>query len=331
MKYESVLLKAIESPIKVILLTSVSFILVILLYQNFNTGVQFFPDDKADSARINITARGNLSVDEKSRYINEALDVINNKPYIDQYVSNTIQRKRIWFFDADPSDVIGKIWLEFKDPESIADPDILINEMQEELSQIVGFDAVIRGNTYSSSLNAGKPIEVEVSSSNKLALNQTADIIKNKLNEVDGLYNIEIQYPLSGVEWKYDIDRKMTSKHNVPVRQIGAVISLATDGLKIGSLRPVNSSEEIDIKVYLPDDQRTLDQVENITINTPNGSIPIGEFVNKRPTNKIYSISRKNSKRNLVINADVDPTFNVAEKISELKKLEKLNKSTPWS
>ena len=319
MKYESVLLKAIESPIKVILLTSVSFILVILLYQNFNTGVQFFPDDKADSARINITARGNLSVDEKSRYINEALDVINNKPYIDQYVSNTIQRKRIWFFDADPSDVIGKIWLEFKDPESIADPDILINEMQEELSQIVGFDAVIRGNTYSSSLNAGKPIEVEVSSSNKLALNQTADIIKNKLNEVDGLYNIEIQYPLSGVEWKYDIDRKMTSKHNVPVRQIGAVISLATDGLKIGSLRPVNSSEEIDIKVYLPDDQRTLDQVENITINTPNGSIPIGEFVNKRPTNKIYSISRKNSKRNLVINADVDPTFNVAEKISELK------------
>ena len=43
----------------------------------------------------------------------------------------------------------------------------------------------------------------------------------------------------------------------------------------------INSSEEIDIKVYLPDEQRTLDQVENITINTPQGSIPIKEFVNK--------------------------------------------------
>ena len=148
LRYESILSKAIENPIKVILLTSLSFILIILLYKNFNTGVQFFPDDKADSARINITARGNLSVDEKSRYINEALEVINNKPYIDQYVSNTIQRKRIWFFDADPSDVIGKIWLEFKNPESIADPDLIINEMQEELSQIVGFDATIKGNTY---------------------------------------------------------------------------------------------------------------------------------------------------------------------------------------
>ena len=113
------------------------------MYKNFNTGVQFFPDDKADSARINITARGNLSVDEKSKYINEALEVISNKPYIDQYVSNTIQRKRIWFFDADPSDVIGKIWLEFKSPEDIADPDLIINEMQDELSQIVGFDATI--------------------------------------------------------------------------------------------------------------------------------------------------------------------------------------------
>ena len=94
--------------------------------------------------------------------------------------------------------------------------------MQDELSQIVGFDATIKGNTYSSSLNAGKPIEIEVSSSNKLALNQTAEIIRNKLNDVDGLNNIEIQYPLSGVEWKYDIDRKMTSKHNVPVRLIGS-------------------------------------------------------------------------------------------------------------
>ena len=215
LKYESILSNAIENPIKVILLTTLSFILIILLYKNFNTGVQFFPDDKADSARINITARGNLSVDEKSKYINEALEVISNKPYIDQYVSNTIQRKRIWFFDADPSDVIGKIWLEFKSPEDIADPDLIINEMQDELSQIVGFDANIKGNTYSSSLNAGKPIEIEVSSSNKLALNQTAEIIRNKLNEVDGLNNIEIQYPLSGVEWKYDIDRKMTSKHNV--------------------------------------------------------------------------------------------------------------------
>ena len=306
LKYESILSNAIENPVKVILLTCLSFILIILLYKNFNTGVQFFPDDKADSARINISARGNLSVDEKSRYIDEALDVINNKPYIDQYVSNTIQRKRIWFFDADQSDVIGKIWLEFKNPENIADPNLIINEMQDELSQIVGFDATIKGNTYSSSLNSGKPIEIEVSSSNKVALNQTAEIIKNKLNELDGLNNIQIQYPLSGVEWKYDIDRKMTSRHNVPIRLIGSVISLATDGLKIGSLRPVNSSDEIDIKVYLPDELRTLDQVENITINTSQGSIPIKEFVNKRPTNKIYSISRKNSKRNLVISADVD-------------------------
>ena len=88
LKYESILSNAIENPIKVILLTTLSFILIILLYKNFNTGVQFFPDDKADSARINITARGNLSVDEKSKYINDALEVISNKPYIDQYVSN---------------------------------------------------------------------------------------------------------------------------------------------------------------------------------------------------------------------------------------------------
>ena len=324
-KYESFLENAISSPIKVVLLTCLSFVIVIAAYNKFNAGVVFFPEDKADSARIDISARGNLSTDEKYKYINETLEIIEKNPYIENYVANTIQRKRIWFFDSIPSDLIGRVWLEFKSPDKISDPEVIIKDIQSEVSQLIGFEANIRGNTYSSTLSGSKPIEVEVSSSNKRALNQTAEIIKSKLKNIDGLHNVEIKYPLSGIEWEYDIDRKITGKYDVSVRLVGSVISLATDGLKIGTLRPIDSSDEIDIKIYLPAEQRTLDEVENITISTNKGPLPISEFVNKRASNKIYSISRKNGTRNLIIDADVKEGFNVAEKISELREWKKIS------
>ena len=61
-KYENVLKLAIDSPIKVASLSLLTFIMVILIYGKFGTGIQFFPDDKADGARINVTARGNPNI-----------------------------------------------------------------------------------------------------------------------------------------------------------------------------------------------------------------------------------------------------------------------------
>ena len=113
-KYENVLKLAIDSPIKVASLSLLTFIMVILIYGKFGTGIQFFPDDKADGARINVTARGNLTTEEKTKYINEVVEIIDKNPYVENYVANTVQRKHIWIFDQNPSDIIAKVWMEFK-------------------------------------------------------------------------------------------------------------------------------------------------------------------------------------------------------------------------
>ena len=70
--------------------------------------------------------------------------------------------------------------------------------------------------------------------------------------------DIEIKYPITGVEWEYNVDRKQTGKYNVSIQQIGSIINLATTGAKIGALRPINKNEEIDIKLFLPDDILSL-------------------------------------------------------------------------
>ena len=155
--------------------------MVILIYGKFGTGIQFFPDDKADGARINVTARGNLTTEEKTKYINEVVEIIDKNQYVENYVANTVQRKHIWIFDQNPSDIIAKVWMEFKNPDEILDPSIIIDELRRDFDKIVGYGIEIKENSISSVLNAGKPIEIEVSSSDKRLLAQTAEIIKSKL------------------------------------------------------------------------------------------------------------------------------------------------------
>ena len=317
-KYESVLELAILSPIKVAALTLLTFIMVIFLYGKLGTGVQFFPDDKADGARINVTARGNLTTEEKTKYINEVVEIVDTNSNIQNYVANTVQRKHIWIFDNNPSDIIANVWMEFKNPDEILDPSIIINNLKKDFEKIIGYGIEVKENSISSSLNAGKPIEIEVSSSDTRLLNQTAEIIKSKLNSIDGIENAEIIYPISGLEWRYDIDRKQTGKYDIPIQSIGAIINLATDGLKIGTMRP-KDTDELDIKLFLPEDQRTLDNLETLKINTKKGALPISEFVIKKPVDKVFSIGRKNGARNLVINADIIKDVNTADMISKIK------------
>jgi multidrug efflux pump len=317
-KYETVLELAILSPIKVAGLTLLTFIMVIFLYGKLGTGVQFFPDDKADGARINVTARGNLTTEEKTKYINEVVEIVDANSNVQNYVANTVQRKHIWIFDNNPSDIIANVWMEFKNPDEILDPSIIIDNLKKDFEKIIGYGIEVKENSISSVLNAGKPIEIEVSSSDTRLLNQTAEIIKSKLNSVDGIENAEIIYPISGLEWRYDIDRKQTGKYDIPIQSIGAIINLATDGLKIGTMRP-KDTDELDIKLFLPEDQRTLDNLETLKINTKKGALPISEFVIKKPVDKIFSIGRKNGARNLVVNADITKGANTADMISKIK------------
>ena len=117
----------------------------------------------------------------------------------------------------------------------------MLIDIQKELDKINGFEARIKGNTYSSSIIGPKDIEIEVTAKDKRLINQVAQIVRDKLLTLKGVQDVEIKYPVTGIEWLYDIDRNKTSKYNVSVQSIGAIINLATTGTKIGTIRPTDT------------------------------------------------------------------------------------------
>ena len=177
-----------------------------MLYSKFNSGVIFFPNDKAATARVEVMARGNLSPTETGNYITEVSNIINANPYVGNYVANTISRNRIWLFDDSPTDIVGRVWLDLIPIDQRPDSDLLLIDIQKELDKINGFEARIKGNTYSSSIIGPKDIEIEVTAKDKRLINQVAQIVRDKLLTLKGVQDVEIKYPVTGIEWLYDID-----------------------------------------------------------------------------------------------------------------------------
>ena len=163
------------------MLTCLSFAAVILLYNKYNNGIIFFPNDEAATARIEIMAKGNFSPEETAAYVSEVVQIIDENPYIKNYVANTTSRDRIWLFDSTPTDLIGRIWLDLIDTKDRPNSNAVFEKIQSELSTLHGFEARVSANTYSSSIVGTKDIEIEVSSADKRLLNQVAKRVSSKL------------------------------------------------------------------------------------------------------------------------------------------------------
>ncbi len=100
---------------------------------------------------------------------------------------------------------------------------------------------------------------------------------------------------------------------------MGNTIKLVTNGIKIGEYRPDDADEEIDIRVRYPQGSRNLDQMDRLRVPSDSGQIPISNFVERTPAQKVSTINRTDMRRTMTIQADVGPGVLVDTMFSEIR------------
>ena len=85
----------------------------------------------------------------------------------------------------------------------------------------------------------------------------------------------------------------------------GNVVQLVTNGIKVGEYRPDDADDEVDIRIRLPEEYRNISQLDEVRIQTPNGLVPIGNFVKRVAKQKISTIERVDTKPTYKIRANV--------------------------
>ena len=164
----------------------------------------------------------------------------------------------------------------------------------------------------------GKPIVLEVSATDPDIADAGVDQITAMMRNLGGFTDIQDNRSLPGVEWQVHVDREAAARMGTDITTIGSAVQLLTTGLQVATYRPPTVNDEVDIRVRLPENWRTLNQLERLTINTPRGQVPISHFVEITPAPKVGTLNRIDGRRAITVEADLAPGFLADERLRAL-------------
>ncbi|MCA1940900.1 MAG: efflux RND transporter permease subunit [Caenispirillum bisanense] len=314
--YARVLDVTLRHPGKVVLAAVALLIGSQVLYGAFGRGVEFFPNIEPEQAFLYVHARGNLSVHEKDALVRQVEEAVLEMDGIESlYVKtgkNAADREA-------PEDVVGSVGIDFTDWETRRPAREILEDIRQRTRapEFAGITVEVREQEQGPPV--GKPIQVQITGIDKDALYATAAKLRAGMESLGGFTDIEDSRAIPGIEWEISVDRAQAAKFGIDVRSVGDMVKMVTNGLKFTSYRPDNSDDEIDVVARYPEAYRSLDQLDRITVNTAEGTVPVGAFVQREAQPKTGEIRRVDGQQVVTVGADVAPGLLVADKLAELQ------------
>lgn len=316
LKYLRVLWTLLEHPGKVLTATIISLVGAFSAYVIYGEGVEFFPYTEPDFIQVQVHARGNLSIYEKDQIMRNVEDLILEMDYLDAVYARTTNGSGQGQ-NSGRADIIGVIQLDFIDWKKRPTALEIQEVVRSRLANIPGIKIEI--NEQEMGPPTGKPLQIEVSSTNSSELESTVAKILETMDVVGGFTNVEDTRTISGIEWELLLDREEAARYGADISGLGSAVQLLTTGLKLSEYQPDDADEELDIRLRFNYGNRNMEQLNQLSISTPSGLIPIGNFLQFNTSQKTGTINRVNSARTLTIQADVEDGVLAADKINLLR------------
>ena len=308
--YVKILARLIKAPIVTIVSSVIIVAVLFNLYTNFNAGARYSVEGDTNQMTVHVIARGNLSPSQKLTLALEVEDTVRSVKGIK--TASTIigggSVDQMIMSDAESrSDEIAMMMIELNPVQERRHADILREEILKKTSSIPGI--FVEAYKIERKPESGKDIQLELTSSNNIELAKVTEKLSNKLKTMDGVIEVDDTRSLPGIEWVIKVDRELAGKYGVDVSIIGAIVQLVTNGILVDKYRPDDSEDEVDIRVRFPKEYRQLEQFDQLRIPTPDGAVPLSNFVKRIPQQRVSSIDRENGSRILKVraNTSIDP------------------------
>ncbi len=298
---------------------------VFVAFGQNNAGVEFFVDEEPEMAVVMVSARGNMSSDEALALVKEVEDEILGVSGVAHvvttaYPSGTASTgSSLGGVQDKPADAIGEIQVELVDYCCRRGADVIFAEVRERTAPLAGIRTEVR--EVQGGPPTGKDLQLEMRSADYETLKEVVADVRAYLDTVPGLRDVEDDRPLPGIEWQLSIDREEAGRFGASIDEVGALVQLVTNGIRIADFRPDDADEEVEIRVRLPEDERTLDQFADLRLQTQYGSVPIINFVDITPEPRVSTITRTDGLYAMSARADVIEAdgYSINAMIPELK------------
>ena len=276
------------------------------------TGVVAFPLGEPEYGTVSVVARGNYSPTEIRDYLIEVQDEILQVAGIQDAIMG------FGGGQSSPPDTIGNIQLQLQPWEKRVEAEVIFAEIRERVSDISGLEVQIAAAE--NGPPAGKNINLRIVGSNYDDILPVVAKVRDYIeNDLGNTIEVEDGRPSPGIDWTLEIDRSAAAVYNLSIRDLGPYVQLVTGGVKLGSYLPSDSSDELDILARLPADQRSFDSLDSLRIVTPQGLVPVSNFVTRVAVPKVGNITRQDGFYSISVAANLEAGIPTADKVAVLQ------------
>ena len=321
--YKKIVIKCLRNPLKIIILSLLIVSSMFGYYYYNNVGMSFFPSGDSDFISVDIYKEGNHSLASMEKDMMLVSDILLEANGVD------INSARVR--ESDHSDSIGQIQLQLKDWKERDDSREIENRVRalldEELPTNLSYEISQRSRGPSSD-----GLRLEASSSNIYELNEFSTNVMSALEKADlGLVSINTERKNSDKEIQVRINDEKARLFGINKTEVASFISLMTNGVRAGTVTLEDMDDSWDILVFVPENERTIENLLNMNILGEKGWVPIKAITELEEAEKTSIIRRTDGERTLVITADVEEEvnlFNIIEDINSIIEDEKENFSS---
>lgn len=312
-KYRHVLSAMLLHP-GLTLLGTVGLIVVIYVsYAALNHGVEFFPDIEPETLQLHVRARGDFSIHEKDQVLQRIEQRLNNYPEVEALYSRSFAQPN----EQMGTDVIGVLQFQLIDWHERRRATDIIESMRESIADIHG--VVLEFREQEQGPGQGKPVQLRVSTTDLALMDESVTKVRQMMEEIGGFTDIEDDRTLPGIEWRLEVDREAAARMGADVLSVGNAVQLVTNGLLLATYRPEDATDEVDIRVRLPGNWRSIDQLSRLTVNTHRGQVALPHFVELLPAQKTGTLRRVDGIRTTTIQADIAPGERLDSLLNQLR------------
>ncbi|TNF04998.1 MAG: efflux RND transporter permease subunit [Gammaproteobacteria bacterium] len=310
--------KALASPVLTVSAVLSLLLLIFVLYGAFGRGVSFFVDTEDRYGIVSVRAQGNLPVAEMSRLSAEVEQRVMAIPHV-KAVYAASQGNGIGSNLDRAKDQISNILVEL---DRASERDVSSHQVFAAIRRTTADMAgiIVSAEPVQGGPPVGKDIQLQLSSNDRQTMRETAKRIRYHMeHEMSGLLDVDDTLPLPGIEWELVVDRAEAAMLGVDTLQVGNMVQLVTNGIKIGEFRPDDAEDEVEIRVRYPAAERGLFALDELRVTTPNGAVPVSSFVTRTARPRVDSIQRIDREEVLMVRANTEDEVLPDDKVREIR------------
>jgi multidrug efflux pump len=311
--------RVIRHPAKVMVAVAMLMGGIIFAFASNPTGVKFFVDTEPEQVNVYVRARGNLSNDEKLALVRQVESRLWGDPAIESIATYAGTLSEGAFGSQDvPADRIGQLQMQIAPVGTRLPWAELKLALEAKVAGIPGIITEVR--ELEGGPPTGKDIRLRVSGTNRDDVSATARKVREHMRSgMPGLRDFDDDMPLPGYEYNLTVDRQEAGRFGADILSAGTFVQLITNGAYVGTYRPDDSRDDIDIRLRLPEPSRSLDELKELKLQTPNGLVPLTNFIKVEAKPQVSVLYRENAQASVYLKANVDEGLFATDKINELE------------